>query len=213
MALRLGPNQHHAPAIEEAARTFGMSPGLLAAIIDAEAGRDRTGRWNPDCRNPRTSATGLAQFLDGTWRDLAGRRGGWLWTEMAARGLLDGAGRPVAGDAPLALRREARVAIMALGQSATANLAALRRAGLAPSDADETACLVYLAHHEGLAGAIAIMRGDLGEARAARLLAANLGPVRAREECARGGGASAAYRSWLLDYVRRRIVPSRYLEA
>lgn len=38
-----------------------ITPALIAAQIDQESG------WDPDARNPNSGATGIAQFMPGTW--------------------------------------------------------------------------------------------------------------------------------------------------
>lgn len=53
----------------EAASSHGVSGDewlALATIIHRETG----GTWNPTAQNPRSSAYGLGQFLDSTWRQV-----------------------------------------------------------------------------------------------------------------------------------------------
>ena len=47
-------------AIQQAARKNGITPSLLAALIDQESG------FNPNAYNPRSKATGICQFMAGT---------------------------------------------------------------------------------------------------------------------------------------------------
>lgn len=50
-------------ASREAAR-IGAPPGLFLGLVEGESA------WNPYAKNPKSSARGLGQHLDATWRDL-----------------------------------------------------------------------------------------------------------------------------------------------
>ena len=51
-------------AIHEAAREFGVDPGLMEDIAYFESG------LNPEAKNPRSSAAGLFQFIDASWKQV-----------------------------------------------------------------------------------------------------------------------------------------------
>lgn len=55
--------------IGEAADRFKVSPALLASIAKRESSFD------PNAKNPSSSASGLFQFLNGTWKDMMSRYG------------------------------------------------------------------------------------------------------------------------------------------
>jgi len=213
--LRLGPNAAFAPLLERAAARTGLDPAMLAAIVDAEAARGADGRWDPHSRNPRSSATGLGQFLTGTWLDEAGRPGSWLNAHASARGLLGGAGHVggAARSALLALRTNPEAAIEAIADHAAANLRRLRVAGVAGEGRSGQARDAYLAHHLGVGDAVRFLGGGLAEQRAGRLLTAQVGSAAADRRIAQAGSAAEAHRDWLLAYVERRIRPARYLTA
>jgi hypothetical protein len=179
--LRLGPNASFQPLLEQAARRTSLDPGLLAAIIDAEAARRPDGSWNPASRNPRSSASGLGQFLTGTWLDEARRPGSWLAGEAAARGWTNAGGalREGARSALLDLRFDPRASIEAIADHAAANLRRLRAAGVQADSLPDQARAAYLAHHLGLGDALRFLGGGLPEGRASRLLAAQVGEVAA----------------------------------
>lgn len=59
----LSPPRPSLPSQRSAAGSF------MSRLIQAESGGD------PEARNPRSTATGLGQFLDGTWNDLVDRYG------------------------------------------------------------------------------------------------------------------------------------------
>lgn len=209
MVLKLGANQAHAADIEAAAARAGLDPAGLAALLAAEAAT-RNGRWDPQARNGRTSAAGLAQFLKATWVELATRPGTWLHAEALARGLVTAAGRVLDEEQLLAMRLEPTAAIMSAADYARANLATLERAGIVPAGADEAARLVYLAHHEGAAGAVAVCQNRLDEQRAERLLKVNVGTAKAGRLRAASASWSVAYVTWLKGYIEARIVPARF---
>jgi hypothetical protein len=213
--LSLGANQHLAPLLERAAARTGLQPAILASIIDAEAARRSDGSWNPASRNPRSSATGLGQFLSGTWLDEARRPGSWLNATAEVRGWLasDGSVRPEARSAVLALRTDPAAAIEAIADHAAANLRMLRARGIAPSDETATARAAYLAHHLGLGDTLRYLGAGLGEQRAGHLLAAQVGGAAAERRIAAAGNAVSAHRAWLDTYVDRRIQPARFLSA
>jgi hypothetical protein len=119
--LRLGANAVFGPALERAAARTGLDPALLAAIVDAEAARRPDGRWDPASRNPRSTASGLGQFLAGTWLDEARRPGGWLAGEASARGWIDPGGH---------VRDEAKAALLALRFDPEASIQDAHRAWL-----------------------------------------------------------------------------------
>lgn len=214
-ALDLGPNAAFAPAIEAAAARTGLAPAMLAAIVDAEAGRTADGRWNPASRNPRSTASGLGQFLQSTWLGEARRAGSWLHEVAASRGWLgpSGAVRPDAQAALLALRADPVASINAVADHAAANLTRLRSAGVRTDDLAGTAKAAYLAHHLGLGDAMRYLGRGLDEARAGRLLAAQVGSAAAARRIEAAASATEAHRTWLETYVARRIQPSRFLTA
>jgi hypothetical protein len=213
--LRLGANQPLAPLLERAAARTGLQPAVLAAIVDAEAARRPDGSWDPASRDPRSSATGLGQFLSGTWLGDAKRPGSWLRATAEARGLIgaDGAVKPEARPAFLALRFDPAASIEAIADHAAANLRHLRARGVTPAGLPETARAAYLAHHLGLGDAMRYLGAGLGEDRAGRLLAAQVGGTAAGRRIAAAGSAVDAHRAWLDQYVGQRVRPSRFLNA
>jgi len=56
--------------INDAGSRFGVSPGLLAAIARRESSN------NPNAKNPNSSAAGLFQFTDATWKGMLAKYGG-----------------------------------------------------------------------------------------------------------------------------------------
>lgn len=209
--LDLGKNALYQTAIGEAAMMTGLSPAALAALIDAEARKTRSGRWDPKSKSPTSSARGLAQFLAKTWLTEARNPDRFVYQEALSRGLIDSKGRPKDLDKLLEMRMEPRVAIIAAAEMAADNLVALAKSGYAPEDDDAAAKLAYLAHHEGLKGAQAHLAGVVNKRRAEKRLKANITGERAEKLlAAHDGKPHRAYAAWLEDYIAKRIQPERF---
>jgi hypothetical protein len=213
-ALNLGVNGHHAPAIEAAARRTGIAPAALATIVDAEAAKLPDGRWNPSSRNPRSSATGLTQFLSSTWEGEAERPGTFLNTLARANGWLNGKGQ-VRGENRaelLRLRLDARCSIEAAADYAKANVQQLRKAGIKVSEnPSQFARLAYLGHHLGAGDAIDFLTNGVDSARARKLLCAQVGTKEASRRIEAAGCPTTAHRNWLSAYVGDKIVVSKFV--
>ena len=108
--------------------------GLLDQIIGAESGGD------PNAKNPRSSATGAAQFIEGTWLDMLGKY----------RPDLKGS-----KDELLELRKDPNLSRDMAAQYAKDNGAVLSNAGL-PVNPTTT----YLAHFAGPQGAVNILQAN-----------------------------------------------------
>ncbi|MEA1013957.1 peptidoglycan-binding protein [Sphingosinicella sp. LY1275] len=209
----LGVNARHEASLNAAAARTGIPAAALAAIVDAEAAKDRDGGWKAYSRNPRSSAAGLGQFLSGTWQSEAERPGTWLNGEAKARGWLTENGKVARGARAelLALRYDAGASIQATADYARGNLDRLRRAGVAVGDSMEgVAHAAYLGHHLGVGDAIKFMKGGLDSSRARLLLSAQVGAAAAGQRIAAAGDATDAHRAWLLNYVGRNVRPARF---
>jgi hypothetical protein len=209
----LGVNARHEASLNAAAARTGIPAAALAAIVDAEAAKDRDGGWKAYSRNPRSSAAGLGQFLSGTWQSEAERPGTWLNGEAKARGWLTESGKVARGARSelLALRYDPAASIQATADYARGNLDRLRRAGVAIGDGMEgVAHAAYLGHHLGVGDAIKFMKGGLDASRARLLLSAQVGAAAAGQRIAAAGDATDAHRAWLLNYVGRNVRPARF---
>jgi len=107
--------------------------GLVQRIIDVESG------GNPNARNKRSSATGLGQFIDGTWLAMI-------------RTYRPDLSRDLNQDELLELRRDPKLARDITMRFAERNAVMLKRRGL-----PVTPGTVYLAHFAGGAGAVAVL--------------------------------------------------------
>ncbi|MBL8743787.1 MAG: type VI secretion system tip protein VgrG, partial [Myxococcales bacterium] len=215
--VKLGVNKQYKGAILEASRRTGVAPYAIASMIDAEAAKSTGGVWNPASKATTSSAMGLTQFLKGTWKEMALRKGTMLNQIARDAGYVEPLGngfevQPGKLDDLLALRSDPDISIVTGAEYAKGNLDTLERAGFITSETtdDERARLAYLAHHEGPQGAKDFLRGTIPEARAAELLSTNAGKKTAAELTAKHGNARAAYTHWLNGYVSKKIVPSRY---
>ncbi|WP_374412333.1 LysM peptidoglycan-binding domain-containing protein [Novosphingobium colocasiae] len=214
--LRLpSANERYRAALVEAAQRTGLPASTIATIVDAEAAKQRgTGQWDPRSKAATSSATGLTQFLDRTWRSEARRAGGLLNAEARAAGCVNAAHAITDDGALLALRCDPRVAILAGADFAVVNLAQLARMRALPARPDPAAAakLAYLAHHEGTGRAAAFLNGRMGYVTPA-ILAANVPhPARRRALIAAAGGQTGlAYRRWMCAYVDANIDVCRFM--
>jgi hypothetical protein len=209
----LGPNAAHQASLEKAAGRTGLPPAALAAIVDAEAAKEKGGKWKLYSRNPRSSAAGLGQFLAGTWIGEAERSGTWLNRTAKKNGWLSDSGRvhKSARSELLMLRYDGEASIQAIADYASNNLDRLRKNGVGiGTSAVELAQAAYLGHHLGPGDAIRFLKGGLSDGHAAMLLKAQVGSASASARVASAGSAASAHRQWLLSYVDRHIQPGRF---
>lgn len=212
--LSLGVNQIFEAAIKEAAERTGMSCQTVAAIINAEAAKKTNGQWDPKSKAGTSSASGLTQFLDGTWRGEAQRAGGILNAEAKALGFVSAQNRIVNDAALLQMRFDPRMAILAGADFARNNLAAMRKAGVIGADVAPAALakLAYFAHHEGPGGAIKLLKGDTGFVRQSQFNA-NVPPKkRAGFMTGAGQDLGRAYRAWLCEYTDSNINVTKFMK-
>ncbi len=213
LAMQEGPNARYAGTLGTAASRTGIPAAALATIVNAEAAKGSDGRWLPYSRNPRSSAAGLGQFLNRTWEGQAERQGTWLHAMAQQNGWLNERGhvRGESRGALLALRYDPQAAIETIADYARTNLDALRGSGVRiGGDVVEVAQAAYLGHHLGLGDAVRFLKGGLSPDRARTLLNAQVGTASANRRIEMAGSATAAHRSWLLDYVGRNIRPDRF---
>lgn len=204
----LGKNAAYAQHFEAASARTGLPVNVLVNIIGAEA-QTTGGVWNPASRNPRSSATGLSQFLDRTWLSESQRSGTWLNAAARERGYLTADGRVDARhrQSMLNLRLDPHASIQAAADYARQNLALLRQANVLPANisVQREAEAAYLAHHLGAGDAIRFLKGTLPPERARVLLEAQIGTQAAARRISAQGNAAQAHRHWLNDYVARKI--------
>jgi hypothetical protein len=215
--LSLGVNEVFRNELLKAEEITRIDAAALAALIDAEAAKVKSGptkdQWDPKSFNPDSEAAGLTQFLGSTWLGHA-RNSTTLLNKVAKeKGLvtaLDG----VVGTREaelLKLRFDPELSIVSAAEFGVNNLQALDNAGLLPDGIgdDEKARFMYLAHHEGAAGARAFLKnqnsGDLGK------FAKQVGAERAAAlTAAAGGDVARAYRGWLNEYMDEHIRPAKF---
>ncbi len=214
--LELGVNSQFSSEIVAAARRRGMTPQTVAAIISAEAAikPHSGGMWDPESANGDTSARGLTQFLAGTWVGEGERPGTWLNDRAKSLGYLDSRGRISAThrDDFLKLRFNSEDSINAAVDYADYNLSSLRADGFIK---DETpgalAKYAYIAHHEGLPGARAFLRGAPNVSEA--VFNGNITSAKTREKLLRenGNDRGKAYLAHMKQYIDSRIDVRRFM--
>lgn len=86
--LLLGPNLEFKLWVKAAASRAEVIPQAVAAVMNAEAAKLKDGKWNARSESKKSSATGMTQFLDGTWVDEAVRAGTYLNDKARKEGWL-----------------------------------------------------------------------------------------------------------------------------
>ncbi|WP_293864469.1 peptidoglycan-binding domain-containing protein [uncultured Alsobacter sp.] len=211
--LVLGPNAVYQDHLMTASARSGLDAAALAALINAEAAKLAGGLWNANSKAPSSTAAGLTQFLADTWKGEARRPNTLLNERARSLGLVDDANAVVAGQEQrlLNLRFDPELSIVAAAEYGRANLDALVAAGLVEDGLgdDERARFIYLAHHEGLAGAKAFLtnRASYSYSDVVRQVGKDKAKVIVDKA---GGDTTAAYRSWLEAYMDEKIRPSDF---
>ena len=122
--LRRAPSADVIAAVNKYGTKYGIAPQTLLDIIAFETG----GTFDPDSRNPHSSAKGLFQIMDDTWRELARRYG---LTDV------------------FDIDQNAQAGAINLSQA----IKELSHSGIDASSEDQ----IYLAHQQGGAGAAALI--------------------------------------------------------
>lgn len=129
---RPGPKKAVIDAIAEAAAKAGLDPLPVLSIVAIESD------FRVDAQNPASSAGGLFQFIDGTWKEMGGK-------PVAGRG---GIGNGHAAGAPI--NEQIRLGLKLTARNRDSLAAML---GRAPEPGE-----LYMAHQQGLGGAKKILR-------------------------------------------------------
>ncbi len=209
--LTLGANERYRDALLLAERRTGIDAAALAGLINAEASRERNGRWIADSYNRRSGASGLTQFLASTWVGRATTAGTYINEVAVERGFVrrDERGRFVIVNrqALLELRSNPTASIVSAAEYGRDNLRSLERLGLLPANMtdDQRARYMYYAHHEGLAGAVRLLTDSrtATEDGARRALALRLGTRPAAALAGQHGSYREAFGVWTEGQARR----------
>ena len=161
--------------VNEAARFAGVSPGYLAATVAREAGTAaRSGDYGVRNYEGASTATGLGQFVDGTWLRMLRNNDTRAPTELAVR-LSSLTGQDLRGMSDqqlLALRADPRLSILMTAAYASENARLIKPVlGRDPSEGE-----LYVAHFLGAGGANTLFRALKSNPNA---IAAELLPVAA----------------------------------
>lgn len=233
--LKLLPaNEKYRKIIIGVAKRHGMTPQALAAVINAEAAKDyKTGEWKADSKASTSSASGLTQFLDDTFLELATDKRSMVnqmlkrkhgYEQVNSRYRTNAEGERVLDyiygktgekkhrideDDVLPLRFDPEYSIDAGAVYAIKNLDTMSRMGVDSRSlpSEDLAKLMYMAHHEGAGGAIKVIKGTLTEDRAKVLLPAQMPGEKKRKALLErfGGNYKKAYIHWLYSYTDSMI--------
>jgi hypothetical protein len=133
-------------AIRRAAQATGVDFSLLVETARRESA------LNPHARAGTSSATGLFQFIEGTWLDMVRRHGGEHGLAVQAAALRQGADAETRREI-LALRNDPELSARMAGELARENAGALQaRLGRAPNAGE-----LYAAHVMGPNGALRLI--------------------------------------------------------
>ncbi len=212
-SLVLGPNEVYRACLITAQQRTGIDAAALAALINAEAARLPSGEWNRNSKASSSSASGLTQFLDATWLAEATKSRTYLNEKAKAAGYVTSANAivPAGREKLLLLRFDPLFSIVAAAEYGVSNLDSLIGAGLVDGGIgdDEKARFIYLAHHEGLGGARAFLKGE--KAYTFSDLVKQVGQAKAQGYVdAAGGNTTKAYRNWLNGYIEKNIQPEKF---
>lgn len=217
MALILGINEPYRTEIETAQTLTSIDSSAIAALIDAEAAKIKSGpnkgQWDKDSYNAGSGASGMTQFLASTWIGHAQNASHRLNQSGKDAGFINSSNKVVSGkkEELLKLRFDPLLSIVSAAEYGVDNLKVLANAGVLPAGItdDQRARYMYLAHHEGPGGAVGFLNGTKTYTRAN--LVGQVGSGAADNYIHQSGGdASAAYRRWLNGYMDAKIVPSKF---
>lgn len=87
--LKLGPNNPYRDWVKQAAKRAGVVPQAVAAVMNAESSKEKSGKWKADSKSGKSSATGMTQFLDASWIAVAVNSGTYLHDKCIQEGWLN----------------------------------------------------------------------------------------------------------------------------
>jgi hypothetical protein len=247
--LKLYPNQQYKRFILNAAKHGDLIPQGVAALINTEAGKiireiekpvldkkgkpvlDKDGKpktktmkmatkeWEPTSTNPRSSARGLTQFLDGTWIGLATSKDSYLSEQAIRRGYVAEevkTNRLIVKNKKglLSMRDDPETSIMVSVDYGVLNFRALlrKKCNVSGINSSEKAKLFYLMHHLGFGEAWQFIENKIQEERAKKIFSDQIGKdaVEARAKKEEGNSYVLAHRRWLIGFIDSNIVPRNF---
>ncbi|BBP01641.1 LysM peptidoglycan-binding domain-containing M23 family metallopeptidase [Sulfuriferula nivalis] len=223
--LLLSPaNEKYRKLILASAKRYDLAPHALAALIDAEANKIN-GSWDEKSINKETKATGLTQFVRGTWLEMVAEPRSLMNQRIKQEnklgkliGVVDSRVYylyEIKGDGKdkskqkisdsveselLKWRFNPEYSIDTAALYGRINLEKLAKKGLniAALAPEDLAKMMYMAHHEGAGGAVAVIEGGLEEKTAKTNLRSQIGYKSAKALIARFNDKPvSAYTYWL----------------
>lgn len=225
--LHLTPaNEKYRKLLIAIAKKHGLTPHALAALINAEASKLESGEWNAKAKAGSSSASGLTQFLNLTWLQVATDRrsavnqklkadygyeqvnGKWEGENYSIYGKTGKEKTPIKSSLVLPWRFIPEYSIDAAAVYGLINMESLNEKGLDTSRLapEDLAKVMYLAHHEGAGGAVKVIKGVLSDEKAKELLPIQVGDEKAKELAKRFcNDYDKAYTHWLYSYIDSKI--------
>jgi hypothetical protein len=178
-----------------------------------------TKEWLPTSTNPRSSARGLTQFLDGTWIGLAASKDSYLSEQAILRGYVAEEVKTKRlivknKEGLLAMRDDPETSIMVSVDYGALNFKALlrKKCNVSGINSSEKAKLIYLMHHLGFGEAWQFIENKIQEDRAKKIFSDQIGKdsaeTRAKKE--EGNSYVLAHRRWLIGFIDSNIVPRSF---
>jgi murein DD-endopeptidase MepM/ murein hydrolase activator NlpD len=176
-------NEKFRQALIDTAKRYGFTPHALAAIVNAEAAREKSdpSAWKEDSACDGSSARGLGQFLPPAWYQYIAKPGTLgnaealkllgatkLHAEYGKLYKIDGGNKTEVNalrlNTILSWRDHGGYAIDAIASYAEDNLALLKDKGIDATSLppDEKAKIAYIMHHEGSRDGPLYLQGKLG---------------------------------------------------
>ncbi|AZN36838.1 M23 family metallopeptidase [Iodobacter ciconiae] len=205
-------NEKYRPILLAVAKKYKIPPQALAAKIDCEAEKSKSGEWKNDSKSDSSSTLGLAQFLKGTWLSLSKNPKSLMAIKIKSKTF-----SPRDSEV-LGWRADAEMSIDTAALYIEMNLESFKGKGVnidSLSEEDKIK-VAYLAHHDGSYGARLLINDEVEEEDAKSKLEKQLGKegeTLAKKFSSKFNGSyKNAYRYWVFhDLIDARLRPDHFM--
>jgi hypothetical protein len=166
-----------------------------------------------------TKAVGLTQMTPPAWTQEAETPGSYLNQIAVSKGLVDSHNKviPEKNAELMGLRVDPKLSIIAGAQYAkhvyqhVLDKQDPANPVIPPNlSNDDRAYFLYICHHEGMTNALPFLQGTLSEKRSSVELYQNISSREASALIERAGSAQAAYKEWLINMTKTRVIPKNF---
>lgn len=201
-------NNKYRAYIINTAKRHDFTPHALAALINAEAAKNKNGEWNTNSQANSSTAAGLTQFLSGTWLEICKNQSSLVGQHISRY-------PDLTEQQKLKLRFNAEMSIDAAAVYALQNFKESKLPYQNLKEPSAIAKLAYLLHHEGASGGRQFIQNTIEPARARKLLFTQFGKNGKSQATAYleryNNNAREAYRAWLSAYIDGKIRVEHYV--